>query len=301
MKKGMIKAGIGLAVGGSLLITTTILSMAQGPSGYETLKSALKNTKKIESATLVLRGKATDNQKDILDVNSTVKANHKDSKMSGTISINSENKSKNINIFADKDNHVINVQGTDTYYKFECDKANIKTHFDEKENPQIEQIHEKILDAVAGDFKNQVKQVNSINGDKVLSVNLEKNNIPEVVDMMLSLHHNNDEAVLRKQAHTKIEEILGIDEADIKVPELVSDVKANKISLEVTVDKNNLIKEIDADINVSGKDEAGKVHNESLDLNADIKDVNTTKVDTINLQGKTVRMLKPGDLCPQMR
>ncbi len=301
MKKGMIKAGIGLAVGGSLLITTTILSMAQGPSGYETLKSALRNTKKIESATLVLRGKATDNQKDILDVNSTFKANHKDSKMSGTISINSDNISKNISIFADKNNRVINVQGTDTYYKFESDKANIKAHFDEKENPQAEQIREKILDAVAGDFKNQVKQVNSINGDKVLSVNLEKNNIPEIVDMMLSLHHDKEEAVLRKQTHTKIGEILGIDEADIKVPELVSDVKANKISLEVTVDKNNLIKEINAAINLSGKDEAGKVHNESLELNADIKDVNTTKADTISLQGKTVKTIKPGDFCTQMK
>ncbi|HEX9061387.1 MAG TPA: hypothetical protein VF941_14500 [Clostridia bacterium] len=301
MKKGMIKAGIGLAVGGSLLITTTILSMAQGPSGYEALKSALKNTKKIENATLVLSGKATDNQKDILDVNSTLKASHKDRKMSGTVSIKSDNTSKNISIFADKDNHVMNVQGTDTYYKFECDKANIKAHFDEKENPQIEQIHEKILDAVVGDFKNQVKQVNSINGDKVLSVNLEKNNIPEIVDMMLSLHHNKEEAAIRKQTHFKIGEILGTDQADIKVPELVSDVKANKISLEVTVDKNNLIKEIDANINVSGKDEAGKVHNESLDLNTDIKDVNTTKVDTISLQDKNVKTIKPGDLCPQMR
>ena len=42
MNKNLFRTCIGLAVGVSLLITSTVMGMTSGPTGYEALKIAVK-------------------------------------------------------------------------------------------------------------------------------------------------------------------------------------------------------------------------------------------------------------------
>ena len=41
MNKNLFRTCIGLAVGGALLITSTVMGMTLGPTGYEALKMAV--------------------------------------------------------------------------------------------------------------------------------------------------------------------------------------------------------------------------------------------------------------------
>jgi hypothetical protein len=268
--------------------------MADGPSGYETLKAAFKNSHKIETATIGLTGSVNDNQKELVKVSSTFKLNEEEHLFSGVISVNSEKVNKNYTLFGSKDGMVFKDDASNVYNRIETKNEfkgkrfkNRNHNVKESVNPQLEAIGEKIMDTLVGDLKKQVEQKELENGDKQISINLDKNEIPSLVNLILSAKRENECENVNKA--DKMHEILGINPEDCKMPELTNNVQAENIDVQLVVDKNNVIKELDAEFDVTGYDDQNQFHSQELKLGIDVSDINSTKVDTINLDGKEVR------------
>jgi hypothetical protein len=204
------------------------------------LKAAVKNSKRIESGTLSLSGSVSDNNKEVIKVTSTFKANEKDHTFSGTVAVNSDKINKSYTMFANEKSMVFKDDASDVYNRIDCTRGlegknckNRNHEFDEKANPQLEALGEKILDTLVGDLKKQVEQKSLENGEKQISINLDKNEIPAIVDLMFAAKGDSKCEVADKEC--KMHEILGINPDDLKMSELTSDIHAEKIDIQMVV------------------------------------------------------------------
>ncbi len=288
MNKKLVRTGIGLVVGSSLLITSTFMSIADGPSGYDTLKAAFRNSRNIDNATFTVSGSVSDNDKDMVKISSTFKADEVEHLYSGTVAINSEKVNKTYTLYGSKNQIVFKDSASDIYNKVQCndefnrDEINRDAH----ENPQLEAIGEKILDTLVGDLKKQVTLKELGNGDKQIGIDLDKNEIPSLVNLILAVKEDKSREADKQD---KMHEILGVNVDDCTMPELTNDIKAEKVDVKITVDKDNTIKGLDMELDVSGKDEANIAHEQEMKLSMTVCDVGSTKVDIVSLDGKTVK------------
>ncbi|OPZ93944.1 MAG: hypothetical protein BWY74_00948 [Firmicutes bacterium ADurb.Bin419] len=300
MKKNLLRTCIGLAVGGSLLITSTVMSIASGPTGYEVLKAALKNSGKIENATLSISGSLTDNDKEFMNVKSTLKA-ESEQFISGAISVDTGKIDKSYTFFGSEGNVIFKDDDAKVYNRFTCNEKehgkNVKKRSSSHEahsNPQMEAICENIIDTLVGNLKNQVTSDNIGDGQKLISINLDKSEIPAVFNMLLNVKED-PECDKKCIKHDEIKKILGLSPEDFNAPELTNNVQAEEIDVNMVVDKNNIIKKMDLTIEVTGDDDQNQLHNQKLTLSFDISGINSTSVDTIDLSGEEVMEITSED------
>ncbi len=300
MKKNLFRTCIGLAVGGSLLITSTIMSMASGPTGYELLKSAVKNSDKIENATFIMSGTLTDNDKEFMNVNSTLKI-ESDQLISGAISVDTDKIDKSYTFFGSQNNMVFKDDDSKVYNKVNSNKKEngrkIKKRAHSSENyntPQMDAICENIVDTLVGNLKNEVVSEDIGDGQKLISINLDKDEIPAIFNMLLNVKAD-VECDEEYNNHDKMQKILGINPKDFKAPELTNNVQAEKIDVNIVVDKDNIINEMDIEIEVTGNDDENQLHNQKLTLSFDVSGINSTSVDTIDLNGQKVKEISSED------
>ncbi|KNY29585.1 hypothetical protein [Pseudobacteroides cellulosolvens] len=292
MNKKLVRTGIGLVVGGSLLITSTFMSIADGPSGYDTLKAAFRNSRNIENATFTVSGSVSDNSKDMVKISSTFKADEEEHLYSGTIAINSDKVNKSYTLYGSKNQVVFKDTASNVYNKLECNdeyegkRHQSRRHNNVHENPQLEAIGEKIMDTLVGDLKKQVTLKEMDNGEKQIGIDLDKDEIPSLVNLLLAVKEDKSHEADKQD---KIHEIFGVNTDDCTMPELANDIKAEKVDVKITVDKDNTIKGLDVEFGVSGKDEANIVHEQEMKLSMTVSEVGSTKVDTVSLEGKTVK------------
>ena len=302
MNKNLLRTGIGLVVGGSLLVTSTVMGMAaSGTSGYDTLKVAVKNMKNIENATFSMSGTFSDNNKELAEASFNFKASKEDI-FSGEIALSSEKVNKSYALYQSEDSIVFKDAASDVYNKVEYSgelkakgKKMRKYHSKEIQNPQMEMLGEKILDTLVGDLKKQVTQESIGNSEKKISIDLDKSEIPALVNLVLAAKSEKT----RGQSCDKSEmmhEIFGVNPADCKLPELKSNIQAEKIDVDIVVDKNNMIKELDMEFDISGNDSQNKFHEQELKISMDVSDINSTKVDSIDLSGKEVKEISYKEL-----
>lgn len=300
MNKKLFRTGIGLVVGGSLLITSTVMSIADGPSGYDALKAAFKNSHKIENATFTVAGSVSDNQKEMVNISSTFKADEENHLFSGNIAISSDKVNKSYTLYGSEKQIVFKDDASNVYNKVECsDEFKGKRHSRNQhyknphENPQLEAIGEKIMDTLVGDLKKQVTLKKLDNGDKEIGIDLDKNEIPSLVNLILAV--KNDKSY-ETDKQGEFHKILGINPDDCTIPELTDDVQAEKVEVQIVVDKDNTIKGLDLELDITGKDEAKQAHDQELKLSIDVNNINSTNVDTIDLAGKTVKEISKDEI-----
>lgn len=289
MNKNLVRTGIGLTVGLSLLITSTVMGMAKGPTGYEALKSAVKNSERIENATFSMSGSLKDNNKEFTKLTSTIKVAQNEA-ASGNISIDTDTVDKSYTFFGNENNIVFRDNDSDIYNKITCPEESRKSrNCDSKEhkNPQMEALCESVLDALVGDLKNQVTLKDIGDGNKQISINLEKDEIPAVFNLLLNA--KDEESSVECKSSEKISKIFGINPKDLELPELTSNIQAEKVDVQFVVDEDNIIKEIDIEFDVTGNDAQDQVHNQNAKLSFDVSSINSTTADTVDLNGKKVK------------
>jgi len=291
MNKNLFRTCIGLAVGGALLVTSTIMGMASGPSGYEALKTAVKNSDRVKNATFVIEGSLMDNNEELMKLSSTLKV-EQDELVSGIVSIDADKIDRDYT-FSTKDKTMIFKQdSSDVYSKIVCtkkeNKSNKRHHIKEYENPQMEAICENILDTLVGDFKNQVTLKNIKDGRKQISINLDKNEIPTLCNLILNLKQD-EEHTGECETKDKMSKLFGINIKDFEFPKLVNSIQAEEVNVEIIIDKDSIIKEMDLEFKVSGKDAQNNIHNQELKISFDVSNINSTTADIIDLKGKQVK------------
>jgi hypothetical protein len=297
MNKNFSRTCIGLAVGGSLLVTSTVMGMASGPTGYEALKAVVKNSDKIKNATFSVSGSLIDNNKEFMKLDSTLKV-EQDELVSGEILIDTDKLDKSYTFFASKNNMIFKDDNSDVYNRItSTEKAKVKvkkSHSKEYENPQMEAICESIMDTLVGDLKNQVTLTDADDGKKQIGINLDKSEIPALFNLMLNVKHD-EEVTDEFDTNNKIHEILGINPIDFESPDLTSNVQAEEIDVKILIGENNIIEGMDLEFEVTGNDAQNQMHRQELKLSFDISGINSTTADVIDLNGKEVQEISSED------
>jgi hypothetical protein len=301
MNKNFVKAGIGIVVGTAILATSAFMSLASGPTGYDSLKEILKNSKNLENATIDLVASVDDNGKNVLSATAKIKADHKNDQSSGSANLKVSNIEKSFKFYKDGENSYLKLDDQNTFLKFDEKgrygerNKNFKERGKNENDSKFTDLHEKILDALVGDLKKQVEETDSSNGDKKISVKLSESQIPEVVNALLAAKgekHINKEV----SKDSQFKEIFGISKDDLKINELVSDLKVKEINLELVSDKNKNVKELNLLLTVSGKDKSSISHTQTIKVKADISNVGSTTVDKVNLTGAQVKTISCKEL-----
>lgn len=298
MNKNLLRTCIGLAIGGSLLVTSTVMGIASGPTGYETLKAVVKNADKIENATFSMSGSLMDNNEELIKLSSTLKVQQEEL-VSGNIFIDTNELDRSY-IFSVKNKTMIfKHDASDVYNKITCtEKENEreKKHYaTEYENPQMEAICESILDTLVGDLKNQVTLRDIGDDRKQISINLDKNEIPTLFNLLLNVRQN-EERTVECETDNKMSEILGINPHDFKFPELTSSIQAEEVNVGIIIDKDNIIRKMDLEFEVIGNDAQNNIHNQKLKISFDISGINSTTADIMDLTGKEVNEIPTKEL-----
>lgn len=298
MNKNLLRTCIGITIGGSLLVTSTVMGIASGPTGYETLKAILKNSDNLENATYSMSGSLMDNNKELIKLNSTFKV-QQDELVSGNIFIDTDKLDRNYIFSANDKTMIFKHDASDVYNKITRTEKELeiekKHNVTEYENPQMEAICENILDTLVGDLKNQVTLKNLENDRKQISINLDKNEIPNLFNLILNLRQN-EESNFECKTNNNMSEIFGINPHDFEFPELTSNIQAEEVNIEIVVDKDNAIKELDLEFEVVGNDTQKSTHNQTLKISFDISNINSTTADVIDLAGKEVNEISTKDL-----
>ncbi len=293
MNKNLFRTCIGLAVGGSLFITSTIMGMASGPTGYEALKIAVKNSDSVKNATFSMTGTLIDNNEELIKLSSTLKV-EQEQLVSGSVFIDTNDLDRNYIFSVNDKTMVFKHDASDVYNKITCtQKENEleKKHY-EFENPQMDAICESILDTLVGDLKNQVTLKNIGDDRKQISINLVKDEIPTLFNLILNLNAaQNEECNQEIETNNEVAEIFGLNPKAFEFPKLISNIQAEEVNVEIIIDKDSIIKEVDLDFEVSGNDAQNNVHNQKLQIGFEVSEINSTTADIIDLAGEEVKEL----------
>ncbi len=293
MKKKMIMLGSAVVVSGALMVGSAFSAMASNTSGYEALKSAMKQSNQFDSVTTDTQVTLSDNGENILQIDSLIRGNLKQNSMNSVITVEHQGQTKEIQVFHQGDQNVIKTDESDTYYVIEGEKAREKgmRHHNRHEHA-FNGDAEKLLDALVGHYKSHF-QLEEAGDNQRVTLQLKGKDIPAAVNVLSS--------ILIKSAtnHPNIEEgqphqlPFFNDSFELNLPKLTEDVRLEGIHLQANITKDQLIEGFTLEIQASGQDQAGKVHALALQLDINYADINRTEVNPIELEGKTIETIDP--------
>lgn len=293
MRRKQSKLFITLAIGLILLIGTSIVSFANGPSGYDSFKEVLKNQNEVENAKINFDLKVSDNEKDVVYITSVVNADKESEKASGTINILADNVDKSFNFYASEDSAIIKVNDTEKYIKFEGVKAEkIRKMERRNKDHKLTANEEAFMDAIVGDYKNNFNEKQLENGNKEITFSMDEGDVPDIINLLLEAKHEDKMEEKEFAQCTELKNILGICKDDIKTAELETDIKIKSILVKLIVDSENKVKGFGLAGEISGKDADGKTHLLKIDMNAEISNIGSASIEQIDLTGKDVTIIK---------
>jgi hypothetical protein len=281
MKSKKIKTIVITALTGCMLLSVTVVASANGASGYQTYKDAIKNIVTTKNATITTAFSVKDNG------NTTISGTGVE-KLEGTNN-SSDTKITIGNTTKDVETSSVNGQtivkdGGNYYSRAGNDKmrnVNMEKKFDGSSSKT--KLGEMVLDTLVGDVKNQFV----VDGDTI-SVNLEGAQIPELAKLAISAA---TEDVNNKKSDNKgVVGKDGLKDALKNIPKL-KNVDIKSLSLTAKVNGSTLT-DNSFKIVITGDDENGVLHEFEVSANTTITDVNSTKADSIDTTGKNVQAMQ---------
>ena len=290
MNKKSIAIGLSIALGSTMLITTAFANTT-GETGYDTYKSAIKNTLIAKNFTENAVITVKDNGNVIASVNNSSKLSLDNNAVSGSTSINAGGQTYTIEtynqdgkaIFKSSDNPVYNVMTKDQNSK------EFKNKKSENEGLNSTKLNdgELLVDALVGNLQNYVTLDNKSDGSKEISASLSDNQLPAVVNAAASI-------VVKNAANEGNR--MGMEKGDAaftkniinSIPKLVDNIRVENVSLKAQINPDNYIVNQVINIIISGKDANGTVHTITADIDMNMLQFNNTTPDQIDLTGKQV-------------
>ncbi|MBD0379545.1 hypothetical protein [Paenibacillus sedimenti] len=297
MNKKLAMLGLGVAVGSMMLVTSVYAGVGDAP-GYETFKSAFKQTAAVDNATRQVNVSLQDNGTSLLNVKTTIKSNS-DRAGSAEVTVKSGTEEQTIHFYSQDGKHIVKTDDSDVYKVW--DEAQMSGKFKELEgkehtpDPAMVQEVENVVDALVGNLKNYVTMDQAAGNVKEIHFKMSGSQISPVVNTIGSLvikHHGtseNNQHPLPAKADT-----LGFDASLLKnsFPQLTTDIKMDEVEVNATVDADNHITNQTAQIHISGKDAGGAAHDVVLNVDMTLSSLNSTTPDTVDLTGKQVETVK---------
>ncbi len=287
-KKTLITVSI---LSGILLFTATAFADITAKSGYETFKSAIKNTaaaftKQFDSFTFETMVSLKDNGKVIFEQSTLAKVDIKNNMEENIDSIEyAAGKKQETYSYSDSKTRIFHSPYDDAYIVTEYDTENIMSmtqrHFRNPFEEERAKDLERVFDAVVGDLRNYVSVDEKDGGSLEVFGSLNESQIPALANALASLG-----------VKQFVNERPRLDNNQNIFPEIVDDIYIRGVSGNADVSKDNIVEKILGTVEISGKDKDGVVHELTLDIVFKVYDINSTHVTKPDLTGKEVKINK---------
>lgn len=294
MDKKKAWMGIGAVVGASLLITSAFAS-ASNVSGYESYKTAIKNTQKIQSATADVTISVKDNGQQVLDLHSVDKGNRSNNTFSSMTTVNAGGQKKSVDVYMENGKQITKTSESDVYEVYTFD-GNWNTNKEEANNPALEQKQisgiERVADTLVGNLQEYVTQNNAADGSKDISLKLTNNQIPPLVNAVASLVAVSAQFQGQHVTPEQSQPMAILESLKGQIPQLVDQIKVTDFNSQAKVGKDQRIENQAINVTITGNDAAGKAHTITIQLNAKFTNFDNTAPDRVDLNGKQVKTIQ---------
>lgn len=295
MKKKWIMLGSAVGISSIVMVTTGFSALAS-TSGYEAYKSALKNTKTVQNVAVQAEAALQDNGVALASAKGDFKVSLDSKTASGSADVVVGGNQQALSFYKESNQTVLKSAASDVYF---VKQENEKKHKIEKKlnETEIPQQVETVIDALVGNLKDFVAVDTKADGSKEISIQLDNAQIPTVVNALAPIaikEATKDEQDGEKNDDAVQASSMPFQEDFLKnaAPQLTQDIKIDSVSIKATVNSNNYLSHQEADLTVSGKDDAGATHQVTLHLQANLSGYNSTTPETVDLTGKTIQTLK---------
>lgn len=255
---------------GVLILGTAAYAISSGSDGYDTYKTALKNTWVVQSLTGTLEVSATDNGNTLLTSRNVVKTNLGSKDLSGYFTVSANGQESAVEIYRQDEEVISRMGGTDEYNaaprvpnKYQAEYNLLKENAAEVE---------KVINLLAYKLDNYITVEENEDGSRDVSLQLTANQITQVQNAVVSLLVKSGVA---ERGNGPIAALI-----EQNLPALVDNIKLTGINLQARVNADNLIEQQTVNINIAGTDAYGNAHNIAVSMNLDLSDFNNTIPDT---------------------
>ncbi|MGO4272270.1 hypothetical protein AB4Z22_20920, partial [Paenibacillus sp. TAF58] len=114
MNKKLAMLGLGVAVGSMMLVTSVYAGVGDAP-GYETFKSAFKQTAAVENVTRQVNVSLQDNGASLLNVKSTIKSTGVDHTGSAVVTVTSGMDEQTIHFYSQDGKQIVKTEDSEVY------------------------------------------------------------------------------------------------------------------------------------------------------------------------------------------
>ncbi|WP_261808015.1 hypothetical protein [Paenibacillus sp. N3.4] len=154
MKKKWLILGSAVGISSIVMVTTGFSAMASS-SGYDTYKSALKNTKTIQNVSVQAAASLQDNGNELANAKGSFKVSTDTKTASGNADLTSNGKSQSLSFYKQADQTVLKSADSDVYYVKQEGKEKHKKD-NKTADSQISAQVETVIDALVGNLKDYV-------------------------------------------------------------------------------------------------------------------------------------------------
>ncbi|WP_178022474.1 hypothetical protein [uncultured Paenibacillus sp.] len=311
MNQKWIKRGAVFGIGAALLLGSGLSAMA-GTSGYETYKSAIKQTYAATSLTNQGSLVVTDNGKTIVSAKLKIKLNKEQETLSANIEVTGASGTQTFQAYK-QDGKMVFVVGddSDTYRVLPLEEDE-QRFGDGDFNPP--QHAEQLMEALMGNIKDLATVQELPSGDKQTTLHLSGSQIPAIVQAAGSLAAGHMAAADKmmeeggRDAHRGHGMMTGASSnammsmhpslMDFDLPALTKDVKVEDIRFDADINKDQFVEHQQGQVIVSGTDEAGQAHKVIITASFDLSGFGQTTPDTVDLTGKRVETIERRESMP---
>jgi hypothetical protein len=291
-KKWLTMSGA-LGLGVVMLLAGGFSAMA-GTSGYDAYKTALKNNKSISSLANTGSIIVTDNGTEVLKGDFTAKIDREQNTMSAAVKLSSGSEEHAMLVYKQADRVVLKSDESDVYRQIAIGESKWKQHDEAQSGPPRHM--EPVIDALMGNMKELATVQDAPGGGQNASLNLSGSQIPAVVTVLGSL-------AVTKLANGERGEHWSHSKADSHpfaglakgLPKLTGNVQLQQIQLDAGINADRYLEQQTGKMVIAGTDDSGIAHQLVIAIKFNLSGFNQTVPDTIDLTGKQVELIEPGD------
>lgn len=284
MNKKIVAIVTALVVSGGVLMGTAYTNAAQ-LSGYESYKTAIKDTANLKNETADVKISVNDASKNLVDVTSNIKVNAASNAMSQATTVKSSKGSETFTTSNQAGKSISKSSSSEVYNVKENNHMNLNKK-DQKMNPQMIKSVETVMDILVGNMKDNVTVTpKSEDGTQKIDIKLSESQVVPLVNAIASIAMStgNDETMTNEKA----------GKLDLKnmIPQFANGVKVKSVEVTGDINKDNIISNQVATIVLTGQDANGVTQDITINATLSLSNINSTTPDTIDLTGKQVKTI----------
>jgi hypothetical protein len=286
MNKKIVAMVTSLTVGGSLLLATGMVNASQ-LSGYQALKTTIRDTKNLKNETADIKVSVSDNGNSLINLSANAKLDLTTKAMSSTTTITAGGNSESRNSYSYDGKSITKNSNSDQYLVREVKPLGIK-RLEVGANSTVEKSMEVVVDALVGNMKDNVTSTENTDGTKTIAINLSENDVTPLFD------------ALTQMAFARVSNVEGTNDNNTDktslnlrniIPELKSDIKIQSVTSTGNINKEDILTKDTAKIVIAGKDAQGTAHEITLNIDLNLSNINSTTPDKVDLTGKQVKTI----------